>query len=267
MSHKDRRKRGRSGKLAAVLATSAGALMLAAGSAGAVFPDFTGCPRSIPNINGCIDVQTKSGTQVIKSTTIPTGASIRIRGAVSTPDGPGGSTLFTPIPGTNGFFGSPIEVPGGLTGIGFPIPLDRVYAIPELAGPSSSIRFDLNTASVAFPLKLRLVNPILNSNCHIGTNSSPINVNLITGTTNPRLPNRPISGRTGTVEFLPGYVKFTDNVNVDNTFSVPGASGCGLFPPPFFGLIDIAVNVKMGLPSAAGNNSLVTTNDIAIGGL
>jgi hypothetical protein len=256
----------RSRAIATVLVASAGTLALGAGTASAVFPDFSGCPRSVPNINGCIDVQTKSGTQVIKSTTVPLGPAIRIRGAVSTPDGPGGTTLFTPATGTNGFFGSPVEVPGGLTGAGFPIALDRVQAIPELAGPSSSIRFDLATASVSFPLKLRLVNPILNSNCHIGSNSSPINVNLITGTTSPRSPNRPISGRVGDVSFNPTYIQYTNNVNVDNSFSVPGASGCGLFPPPFFGLIDIAVNLKLGLPSANGNNSLVTTNDIAIGG-
>jgi len=116
------------------------------------------------------------------------------------------------------------------------------------------------------PIKLRLSNAILNSSCHIGTNDHPMQLNLITGTTNPPAPNRPISGRKGAISFPGNYIQFSDNVNVDNSYSVPGASGCGLFPPPFFGLIDIAVNVKMGLPSSAGNNSIVTHNDIAIGG-
>lgn len=243
---------------------------MAAGAspASAVFPDFTGCQPNLPNVNGCIHIHTKSGSQTIKGTTVNFGEAIDIRGTVSSPDGPGtGNTLFTPASG-NGFYGGRIRVPGGLIGIDLPgLNVNDVYAIPELAGPASSIKIDMTTNSLRMPIKLRLENAILNSSCHIGTNSSPMNVNLITGTTNPPRPNSPISGRIGRPSFPGTYILFSDNLNVDNSYSVPGASGCGLFPPPFFGLIDVAVNVKMGLPSSGGNNSLITNNDIAIGGL
>lgn len=258
---------GRLGRraLVATIATGAAALAVGASPAAAAFPDFTGCDRSSPYFNGCIHVHTKSGSQVIKGSRIDFGNAIDIRGALITPGGSGDNTVFVPAAGTNGFFGGRIRVPGGLIGIDLPgLGINDVYAIPELAGPSSSIRIDLVSNGLSMPIKLRLSNPILNSNCHIGTNSSPMQLNAITGTTNPPPPNRPISGRMGDFSF-PGYLLFTDNVNVDNSYSVPGASGCGLFPPPFFGLIDIAVNVKMGLPSAAGNNSITTTSDIALG--
>ena len=39
---------------------------------------------------------------------------------------------------------------------------------------------------------------------------------------------------------------------VDNSFSVPGANGCGPL-----GILDPALNTIEGLPSAAGNNSAV----------
>lgn len=248
----------------AAVATGAAALAVGASPA-AAFPDYSGCPTTAPGFNTCIHVNVTSGEQVIKGSSIPFGEAIDVRGAITTPSGPG-STLFVPATGTNGFFGGRISVPGGLLGIDLPgLGINDVWAIPELAGSASSIRIDTRTMALSMPIKLRLSNTILNSNCHIGTNSSPIQLNTITGTTSPPSPNRPISGRIGTPRFSSGSLIYVGNVNVDNSYSVPGASGCGLFPPPFFGLIDIAVNIKMGLPSAGGNNSIVTNSDVALG--
>lgn len=44
---------------------------------------------------------------------------------------------------------------------------------------------------------------------------------------------------------------FTGAKLVDNTFSVPGASGCGLF-----GSLDPIINLVMGIPSVAGKGSV-----------
>jgi hypothetical protein len=41
----------------------------------------------------------------------------------------------------------------------------------------------------------------------------------------------------------------------DSTFAVPAANGCGLL-----GVLDLAVDLKEGLPSAAGDNSVVMNN-------
>lgn len=256
--------------LVATIAVGAAAFAVGASPASAAFPDFSGCPTDAPDINGCIHIRTTSGSQVIKSTTVPFGNAIDIRGAVTSPGGAGtDNTLFVPTRGTNGFFGGTIRVPGGLLGIDLPLLglITDVNAIPELAGPASSIRIDLTTNDLIMPIKLRLQNPILASNCHIGSDASPISLRLITGTTNPPPPNSPISGRVGDVSFTDTYILFTDGINVDNSYSVPGATGCGLLPVPLLDPIDSIVNLKLGLPSAGGNNSIITHSDVAIGGL
>jgi len=56
-------------------------------------------------------------------------------------------------------------------------------------------------------------------------------------------------------------VLFIGNVNVDNAFSVPGATGCGIG----LGLVNALVNAKLGLPSAAGNNTMIMQNNVGLG--
>jgi len=195
----------------------------------------------------------------IKGFNVPLLRSMQIRGAVA--EGERGEAVFVPPAGTNGFFTTPVPVPGGLLGIDFPIPGNSVLAITELAGPASAIKFDFSDLSISIPVKVRLVNVLLGMDCHIGTNSSPVNLHLIVGATSPPPPNRPISGRVGTiVEAPPADIALRGNVNVENSFAVPGASRCGLG----LGLINTLVNLKLGLPSAAGNNSIEVTNDVAI---
>src|SRR6185436_2910955 len=99
-------------------------------------------------------------------------------------------------------------------------------------------------------------------NCHVGTDRNPVSLNLITGTTSPPPPNRPISGSPGRFEFVPpDTIVIPNNRNVENSFAVPGATECGLG----LGLINSLVNLKLGLPSAAGNNSIEIRSDVAIG--
>lgn len=246
----------------ATVALAISAMAASAGTAQAAFPDFTGCARSTPNLNGCVNVQSRSGYLDIKGFRVPIGESFQIRGAIATPGGPGGEQVFIPAAGTSGVISKPIQVPGGLLGIDFPIPGNAVTATAELAGPASTVRFDIGTMSLALPLKMRLSNPLIGPNCHIGSNSSPVRLNLITGTTSPPAPNRPITGRFGSVTFDPSGVLFIrGNTNVDNAFSVPGASSCGLG----LGLIDQIVNAKLKIPSAAGNNAMQVVNDVALG--
>ena len=105
------------------------------------------------------------------------------------------------------------------------------------------------------------MNLLLGMNCHIGTNRSPVVLNLITGTTRPPAPNRPISGFLPSATFVPpNQIQGLGVKNVENSFAVPGATSCGLG----LGLINAAVNLKLGLPSAGGNNSIEVTNNIAL---
>jgi len=237
--------------LALVAGMVATAWLAAGGTAQAAFPNFSDCPTGAVV---CLHIQNTSGNLNIKGFNMPLGDSLEIRGGLV-------RGVFTPPSGTTGLFGEPVAVPGGLLGIDFPIPGNTVWAITELAGSPSQIQVDTNELNLSVPVKVRLVNVLLGLNCHIGSDSSPVMLNLITGTTAPPPPATPISGHIAEPELIDERtVLFRGNRNVDNTFAVPGASRCGLG----LGLINLLVNAKLRLPSAAGNNSIDVTNDLGV---
>jgi hypothetical protein len=133
-----------------------------------------------------------------------------------------------------------------------------VNAITELANSGIA----LNSAALVegigvalkLPVKIRLENLFLGSNCYIGSSASPVTWNLTTGTTAPPGPNKPITGKTGAFEFAEeGNILIdTGNELVDNAYSAPAASGCGGL---FSFLVNPLVNAKIGLPAAAGKNT------------
>jgi len=226
------------------------------GLAAAAFPDFSGCPtESLPSGSACLDIQSQEGALEIKGFNVPLDHSLEIRGALREPEG-----AFVAPSGTNGFFAEPVNVPGGLLGIELPIWLNLVKATAELAGSPSDIAVDPIRQTVRLPLKVRLSNPLIGSNCHIGSNSNPVWAHLIPGTTEPPAPNSPISGRLGRLEFHPPDILLVPGtVVVENSFAIPGAQECG-----GLGLINLLIDAKLKLPSAAGNNSMVIANDSAL---
>ena len=242
--------------IAAVIASMA--LLGVAGSAQAAFPDFTGCRATNFEQDACLDIQNRAGTLIeIKGFRVPLGESLEIRGTLR------GNGTFTPVfeppTGTNGFFARAVPVPGGLLGIEW-IPGNTVLAITELAGPASAIRLNILTHVVTLPIKVRLVNLLLGMDCHIGTTSRPVVLNLTPGTTSPPPPNRPISGSPGVESSHGSGPQYIGAVNVENSFAVPGATECGLG----LGLINSLVNLRLRLPSAAGNNAAIVHNDVAL---
>jgi len=242
-------------------ALAATALLASSGAASAAFPDFANCPTSNPNIISCVDIQARGGTLNIKSTRATLGESLRIRGGiVITSDGLR-AVLAPPSSGGNGVIGRPVAIPGGLLGIDFPIPGNAVTATAQLAGPSSNVQFNLANLQVSIPLKLKLTNPLIGPNCQIGSDSNPARLVLSTGTTSPPAPNRPITGRAGSLVDYGTHVVYTGNIHVDNSFSVPDANNCGFFGGIF---INPLVNLKVGLPSSAGNNTMIVNNDLAL---
>lgn len=159
------------------------------------------------------------------------------------------------------------EVPGGvvgITGLSFlikllPVEALKLYAVTELAGTPSEFTF----SSVTLPIKVHLVNPVLGNNCYIGSDKNPIVLHLTTGTTEPPPPNEPITGKSPT--FVDGgeIVYLKEGTFVDNSFAVPGASGCTLTLLGFLPInLDGLVNTQAGLPSPAGTNE--TTQDFTI---
>jgi hypothetical protein len=251
--------RSRRYRIVVAAVVAAMAVMVGAGAAQAVFPNFTGCTARGSAEGACVNVQQRSGNLRIGSFNVPLHETLEIRGTL-VPNGTSTPTFRAPT-GSTGFIGRPERVPGGLLGIEW-IPGTTVLAITELAGSPSAIRLNLEDFSIRIPIKVRLENLLLGMDCHIGTNSRPVNLTLITGATSPPAPNRPISGRVGTFGEIPNEgIKVVGNVNVENSFAVPGATECGLG----LGLINSLVNLKLGLPSAAGNNSAELRSDVAIG--
>jgi hypothetical protein len=161
------------------------------------------------------------------------------------------------------------KVPGGVIGLtGLTWLLEffgsdalTLYATTELAGVPSNFTVE----SVTLPIKVHLETPsgVLGSSCYIGSNTGPIVLNNITGTTSPPPPNKPITGKEPEPEFGEFIVKLLNGTYVDNSFAAPGANGCVL---KLFGFIPISlngfVNSQSGLPSPAGTNETVQEFDI-----
>jgi hypothetical protein len=111
---------------------------------------------------------------------------------------------------------------------------------------------------IALPMKIHLQNPALGPSCFIGSDQNPIVVHP----ENTDLSNAVSIG--GFFTFDPNGVpdplgpltalQITGAVQGDDTFSVPGATGCG---PNGDGSLDALVNSVVGLPSASGHNQLV----------
>ncbi|OJU83761.1 MAG: hypothetical protein BGO11_13700 [Solirubrobacterales bacterium 70-9] len=168
---------------------------------------------------------------------------------------------------------TPQPVPGGLLGITAPTWWPKsiqnwfnnlinegftgVNATVELAEPATSIK--LNTANLleekgtalGLPVKFHLENPILGSNCYIGSNSNPIHINFTTGASGK------LHGAAGEVTFNPEFtiVTVSGGKLVNNVYTAPGATGCGGFLIEY--LLDPLVNSLVGVPSGAGANSAV----------
>jgi len=246
--------------LAMIAAVATMAWVAAGGAAQAAFPNFSDCPTSNPAVRGCIDIQSVTGSLEIKGFTVPLGESLEIRGGLDNSVRP---AIFYPPTGTNGFFSRSIRIPGGILGLELPIPGNTVLGTAELAGPASSIRMEISfrVTTVSLPVKVKLDNPLLGSSCYIGSNGNPARLNLTTGTTSPPPPNRPITGRVGEPSFDEATETqiLTDSVSVDNAFAVPGATGCGLL-----GILNPVVNLKLGLPSSGGNNTMIVHNNVAL---
>jgi hypothetical protein len=207
--------------------------------------NFTDCPAGAPF---CVLEISNPGSYItIKGFNVPLNRPMIVQGGLS-------STFTWINPTDGGFSAQPVIVPGGLLGLNLG-GLNQVTATAQLAG---NINVDLTGADtlITLPIKLKLDNPILGPFCYIGSNSDPAILKLTTGTTNPPLPNHPITGGVGTPVTNPdGNIGEIDNINfVDNAFRVPGATlGCGLSFP--------LVDLKLGIPSAAGNNTEVTINN------
>jgi hypothetical protein len=278
---------------AAVLVILAPAGLIPASAASSVtlrggWAAFTRCPVDNPNMlaatgpapNGsgssalCVASDSSHGSIKLGNTTATTGDTNLQAGLVGSFSA--GFSIVSPAHGA--IASAPVNVPGGLLGLicpsSIPVisaicqqivnsPLNKVTAAVQSAGQPSNFNFDAGLAKgepiLTLPVKIQLQNPILGSACYLGSNSDPIVLkpeNLVkpTLTTKRFNPNGTSDPSKGVLEDVIATGK-----QGDNSFSVPGATGCG---GALSSVIDPVLDAKEGLPSPAGQNSLILNHAI-----
>jgi hypothetical protein len=247
------------------------------------FTIFTPCPRFTAGVNFCILSTTTSGEVVLGLQGVPITAPIVLQGGIIRNEETEAESFVEPIGGET-LSKAAQKVPGGLLGLVkcdeltdpvFRISCERefengltgVNAVAELARPASEIKINKDNlvngegTALTLPVKFHLENPLLGSDCYIGSSAHPITWNLTTGTTDPPFHAKPLTGKIGELEFKDKgtFTEITGNSLVDNTFSVPAASGCGGI---FSAILDPLLDLKIALPSPAGFSSAVLNNTI-----
>ncbi|MDN3357850.1 hypothetical protein [Actinomadura sp. DC4] len=283
------RKRAR--LVAAGAVTALATTLIPAGSASAAtlkgsWAPFTRCPVDDPAMlaadgvsatDTCLASHSSSGSIKLGTTTATTGATDLQAGVLSA------STLSLVTPSGGALVADPVKIPGGLLGLMCPskVPvitqicrsisdntLNNVIATIQPAGTPSDFDLAAGLGSgdpiITLPVKIHLQNPFLASTCTIGSNSHPI----LLKPRNLAVPATDFArfDGDGTPDADNGDLLRIDTGGAsqgDDSFAVPGATGCG-----GLGLLDAAVNLKTGLPSAAGNNKLVLNSPSTyLGGL
>lgn len=274
----------------ALVAVAMAAVLTAVMSASALahtgeFERFDYCPSTTSGVNKCVYSVTTGGSIVLGKKTTPIVNPVTLQGGFSK------ENLTTTI---SSFFGAtnevtlsktPQPVPGGLAGLVncteisnllaraacelvFENGLTGVDATLELARPASEIElsefnliYEEDALALKLPVMVHLENPLLGSSCYVGSSSSPIIWNLTTGTTSPPAPYASISGFSGTGSLKENgeIAELAGSILVDNTWAAPEASGCG---GVFSAAIDPLINLTVGLPAGAGENSAKLINNI-----
>lgn len=245
------------------------------------FAVFADCPLTVPGLNACLYAKSESGVFTVGKKTVPLEKAVILQGGLK--ERTETEFEFFAAQDGNTLTKVPQNVPGGLSGLvncteikgsGILETLERgtckgifengltgVTATTELAAPASTIKVNLGNilgetgTGLQLPVKVHLENPLLGSSCYVGSNSAPILIPFTTGTTSPPLPNKPISGKAGTLEFTEsGILKLLNNSLVNNSFAAPKTNGCGGI---FEFLIGPIINASLGVPAAAGNNTAI----------
>jgi hypothetical protein len=247
-----------------------------------VWAKFNYCPSKTAGVFKCLYSVTNSGEIILGKKKTPITVPVTLQGGYSEENAEGNST-FTAATNGETLSKTPQEVPGGLLGIVppesspplvkllskffFENKITGVKATLELAKPASEIvinEFNLLVAegvALKLPVKVHLENPFLGSSCYVGSSTSPLTWNLITGTTKPNSPNSPITGKPGFPEVKEEYelAQINENTLVENNWSAPAATGCG---GVLSFLVDPVIDSMLGLPAAAGSNTAILNNTI-----
>jgi hypothetical protein len=247
------------------------------------FAKFNQCPSKTAGVVHCLYSVTNSGEIVLGSKKTMIEHPVTLQGGYSEENEETHIASFFAASNGETLSKTAQTVPGGLLGIVppesspplvkllskffFENGLTGVNATLELAKPASEIQissFNLlveEGVALKLPVKVHLENPFLGSKCYVGSSSSPIIWNLITGKTNPPGPNTAITGKPGFVELKDEFriAEITENSLVENAWSTPAAEGCGGI---LSFLVNPIINSMIGLPSGSGHNTAVLNNTI-----
>jgi hypothetical protein len=218
---------------------------------------FAGCPKKseAPTVEFCVRSEIKSGHFNVGNREVPIEHPVPLTGGVN-------SELENFVFNSEGGLQKVKQkVPGGvigLTGLTWLLEFFGSEALTLYAVTEGVTQPKLGLESISLGVRVHLINSILGNNCYVGSPTNPININVITGTTSPPPPNKPISGSGPEITIDGAGIIHAKGTYVDNSFSAPGASGCVL---TLFGFIPISinglVNSTTGLPAAAGTNETI----------
>jgi hypothetical protein len=187
---------------------------------------------------------------------------------------------FTVIPPAGGvLLDEPVQLPGGLRelvcpssghvarwichhshGGGWDAHRNAVAWTLESAGTPTNFNLFAGLAVgvpfASIPVKIHLQNQLLGDDCYIGSDAEPIVIQ-------PSNAAEPIGGfelfnADGTPEENGPFQRIETSVPTQSAsgFAVPAANGCG-----FRGVLNHAINSKVGLPSPAGGENSVVFNE------
>jgi len=256
-----------------------GALVLASAALAAShnpkgeYAEFTECPLSRATITDCVYSLSDSGSFTIGSKTVRFKSPVTLQGGY---EGSGSQVRFFGAENGETLPRTPQPVSGGLDGVTAPTWWPQflqksfeaeitsgdtaVTATLELAGPSEGpTGIKLNTEKLTFqegtalglPVKFHLESPMLGSNCYIGSDKDPVQINFTTGSSGE------LKGSAGEFKFnepLDTVITIADAKLVNNVFTAPAAEGCGGI---YSFLVDPLVNSVLGLPAAPGKSSAI----------
>ena len=236
------------------------------------FAPFKQCPR-FSGVFLCLHSETTSGEVVLNKQAVPIVKTITLQGGIKVNPETGAESFVGALNGET-LSKTAEKVPAGLLGLvncteikgsGLLEKLERgtceaifengttgVNATTELARPASEIAINTENleeregVALSLPVRIHLENTLLGSECYIGSSSSPITLALTDGTTSPKAPNKPITGKFGKVALKDGgeFIELTGNQLVNNEFAAPEATGCGGI---FAFLLDPIIDAKIGL--------------------
>lgn len=233
------------------------------------FAQFAECPLSQQKVNNCFYSVSTDGVVTVGKMTVPLKNPITLQGGSE-----GADSELKVFGAENGetISKTPQPVRGGLEGIRAPAwwprwlqkwfdegiedGLTRVEATLELAAPATSVKLSVGNlgsgrgTALGLPVRIKLDNPLLGTNCHIGSGEEPLRIDFTTGTSGD------LDGTVGQLKLNPEYTlaRVKGGRLVNNEFSAPGARGCGGI---FSYFVDPLVNSIVGLPSPSGENSAV----------